>query len=333
MQPTGLGGFHVQVCEYTAKFLYAYVGCFFIIKNEKYIGILKQRKVITTDYLSHKRKRNEGEEKHIIVENNHASIIDKAIFDRVQAENSRRKAMAHTSGRYSNRYVWSGKIKCALCGSTFKRGIGNNAPQNYQIIWKCSEAVRYGKEKIKANGQKVGCNCKAVHEEFLKENFLAVLNTVIENKDAIVKELETSVQQAIDSCPNKSAEIEAVGSGMAKITAKKSKVINLCVDGLISREEFETANNQYNKQLVVLNQELSALELDNKLAENLQQKLNNIETTIEALVRLKEFSDSVCGEVLSKVVVDGRDKIAFYLTNGKTENPEFFQITPLIAQS
>jgi hypothetical protein len=37
--------------------------------------------------------------------------------------------------------------------------------------------------------------------------------------------------------------------------------------------------------------------------ETLQQKFDNIDMTIETLVKLKEFSDSVCGEILHKVVL------------------------------
>ena len=48
-----------------------------MLKNEKYIGTLKQKKEITVDYLSHKKKINEGEEEYIIIENNHEPIIDK----------------------------------------------------------------------------------------------------------------------------------------------------------------------------------------------------------------------------------------------------------------
>jgi hypothetical protein len=60
-----------------------------------------------------------------------------------------------------------------------------------------------------------------------------------------------------------------------------------------------------------------ALEGENKVVVGLQQKLDNIETAIENLARLKEFGDSICGEILHKVVVDGRDKISFYLTTDK----------------
>jgi DNA invertase Pin-like site-specific DNA recombinase len=299
-----------------------------ILKNEKYIGVLKQKKHITTDYLSHKRKKNEGEESFIIVENSHAPIVAREVFDRVQAEIQRRKAKAFENSRYSNRYVWSGKVKCAYCDSTFKRKMNNRRAKNPQVMWQCSEAERYGREKLNAVGQRVGCNCLSVHEQVLKDNFLAVLNSVIENKDRVIAELKESVQRAIDCSPNNAKEIDAIGGDMEKIAVRKSKLVEMYMDGLISRAEYEKLNYKYNKQLQTLNKPLEALELDNKVAEDLTQKLANIETTIEAIVRLKEFSESVCGEILHKVVVEGREKMSFYLSTGESANPVFFQISP-----
>jgi hypothetical protein len=54
--------------------------------------------------------------------------------------------------------------------------------------------------------------------------------------------------------------------------------------------------------------------------------LANIETTIETFVRLKEFSDLICGEVLSKVIVEGREKMSFYLTTGETKTLSFSRL-------
>jgi DNA invertase Pin-like site-specific DNA recombinase len=297
-----------------------------ILKNEKYIGILKQKKTITTDYLTHNRKPNEGEENYVILENNHPPIIDKEIFDRAQKEIARRKRMTGEKGRYSNRHVWSGKIKCAWCNSSFKRRINNSKSKTSHPVWQCSQTIKYGKEKINANGQKVGCNNKAVNERFLQENFLAILNAVIENKDQAVKDLKESVHKVIAESSNKSSEIKAIMAGMEKIGVRKSKLIDLHMDGAITRAEFDKTNNQYNKQLDALESQLLALERDNKLIENLTQKLANVETTIETLVRLKEFSDSICGEILHKVVVEGREKMSFYLTTAETEDPVFFKI-------
>jgi len=50
------------------------------------------------------------------------------------------------------------------------------------------------------------------------------------------------------------------------------------------------------------------------------------------LARLKEFGDSICDEVLHKVVVEGREKMSFYLKAGENEDPTFFKIPLLIRQ-
>jgi DNA invertase Pin-like site-specific DNA recombinase len=297
-----------------------------ILKNEKYAGILKQKKTLTTDYLSHKKKINRGEEQYITIEDNHSPIVAKDIFFEVQKENDRRRRTSLERGRYSNRYVWSGKIKCAYCNSSFKRKVDRHtsAPR---INWHCAEAAKYGKEKINARGQKVGCNCISINERVLKENFLAVLNMVIENKDAVVEELKTSIQQTIDNNPDKSKEIKEIGANIEKMAIRQSKLIDMCVDGLITKSEYEKTKSQYNKQIALLNKQWSALKLDNEATEDLQQKLNSIETAIENLARLKEFGDSICDEVLHKVVIESRDKISFYLKTDK--NASMFVKLPL----
>jgi len=209
-----------------------------ILKNEKYNGTLKQRKRITPDYLSHKSKINYGEEDFITKENNHAPIISKEIFDNVQNELQRRKTAILERSRYSNRYPFSGKIECANCNSKFERRQNSQKTHKKQMVWRCAEAVKYGKEKLNPQGQKVGCNNKAVHEWFLKENFLAALNSVIENKDSIVHELKTHVRQAIASSPNKSSEIKEIGASIEKMATRKSKLIDLLVDGVITKSRI-----------------------------------------------------------------------------------------------
>jgi DNA invertase Pin-like site-specific DNA recombinase/DNA-binding HxlR family transcriptional regulator len=299
-----------------------------ILKNEKYIGTLKQRKTITTDYLSHKSKINYGQEAFIIIENNHEPIISKEIFDKVKAESQKRKTATQERSRYSNRHTFSGKIECASCKSKFERRQKSHQEGNRQVAWRCSEAVKYGKEKINLQGQKVGCNNKSVHEEFLKENFLGALNSVIENKDVAVAQMRKAVQQAIDDSPNKNDELKEVMAGLDKISTKMLKLVDMYLDGLIKRQEYEQASKQYSKQQESLQKQLATLDSENKIAQDLQQKLDNVERAIENLVRLKEFDDSVCGEVLHKIVVDGREKIAYYLKTN--ENASLYVKMPVL---
>jgi hypothetical protein len=150
---------------------------------------------------------------------------------------------------------------------------------------------------------------------------------VIENKDAVVAELKDRMRQAIDECPNMDKEMKEVMAGLDKVADRKSKLIDMHVDGLIKSSDFEKFFGRYDKQEQALMKRLSVLDSEKKIAQDLQQKLDNVETAIENLAGLKEFGDSICGELLHKVVVASREKISFYLTTDK--NAEMFVKLPL----
>ena len=57
-----------------------------ILKNEKYVGDLVQKKTVTPDYLTHAKKYNHGEEELVILRDHHEPIVDRELFDVVQAE-------------------------------------------------------------------------------------------------------------------------------------------------------------------------------------------------------------------------------------------------------
>ena len=78
-----------------------------ILTNEKYKGDALLQKVYTTDFLSHKKKINEGEVPQYYVEGNHPAIIEPAIFDKVQLL---MKARCPGKNRNSSVNIFSSKI-------------------------------------------------------------------------------------------------------------------------------------------------------------------------------------------------------------------------------
>lgn len=62
-----------------------------ILKNEKYIGDLVQKKTYTPDYLSHEKKYNRGEETLVVIRNHHPPIVSKDIFEKAAARLARKK--------------------------------------------------------------------------------------------------------------------------------------------------------------------------------------------------------------------------------------------------
>ena len=62
-----------------------------ILRNEKYVGDLIQKKSITPDYLSHAKKYNHGEEEKIILRDHHEAIVSRTLWESVQRELERRR--------------------------------------------------------------------------------------------------------------------------------------------------------------------------------------------------------------------------------------------------
>jgi hypothetical protein len=120
-----------------------------ILKNEKYNGTLKQRKTITLDYLSHKSKINYGEEKFIIIENNHTPIISKETFDKVQAEIQRRKTSNLDRSRYSSR-VMSLVEKSSAPTASHDLVADNQVKTAKRAKWFGGVRKRYGTAKRKS---------------------------------------------------------------------------------------------------------------------------------------------------------------------------------------
>ena len=84
-----------------------------ILTNEKYKGDALLQKSFTVDFMTKKKKKNEGELPMYYVENNHQAIIPKKIHDYVQ-----NKMNNDVTIRVSH---LGGKIICAKCGEYFGR--------------------------------------------------------------------------------------------------------------------------------------------------------------------------------------------------------------------
>ncbi len=103
-----------------------------ILKNEKYKGDALLQKVYTTDFLSKKKKKNEGEVPQYYVEGNHEAIIPPAVFDNVQVlMQSRGKG----SSRNSCVSIFSSKIWCGDCGSWYGSKVWHSNDKYRKVVW------------------------------------------------------------------------------------------------------------------------------------------------------------------------------------------------------
>ena len=106
-----------------------------ILTNEKYKGDALLQKSYTTDFLTKKTKKNEGEIPQYYVKGNHEAIIDEKTFALVQT-----KMAARTKGqnRISSVSIFSSKIKCGDCGSWYGSKVWHSTDKYRRVIWQCN---------------------------------------------------------------------------------------------------------------------------------------------------------------------------------------------------
>ncbi len=110
-----------------------------MLQNEKYCGDLVQKKTMTTDYLTHEKKYNRGEEALVILRDHHAPIISREDFEAVQARLAERKQAPRK--KHSSRYPLSGKVICGFCGRPMTARVQERRGGTYHL-WRCSRGHR-----------------------------------------------------------------------------------------------------------------------------------------------------------------------------------------------
>jgi len=80
---------------------------------------------------------------------------------------------------------------------------------------------------------------------------------------------------------------------------RKMKLVELFTDSSINRQELDTANDNYNKQIETLNSGIIRLNKDMKKQGYLLEKIVVIDNTVDTFAGLEEFSDEVCESCMS----------------------------------
>lgn len=183
-----------------------------ILTNEKYKGDALQQKTFCTDFLTKKKKVNEGEVPQYYVENSHPGIIDKEIFDWVQQEIAEReKAGKHPSGID----MFSNKLYCACCGSMFGCKVWHSNDKYRRVIWRCNSKYKH----------EVPCATPHVTEEEVQNAFIKAFNQMICCKPFILEDTRVLIELFADSTKQK-AERDEVRSELAVVVELMNQAIN-----------------------------------------------------------------------------------------------------------
>jgi len=164
-----------------------------ILQNEKYKGDALLQKTFTVDFLSKKKKDNEGEVPQYYVESSHPPIIEPLEFDMVQAETARRKSIGNY---YSGNSIFSSKLVCGDCGSFYGQKVWHSTDAYRRVIWQCNGKFK-GENK---------CTTPHLEAETIQRMFLKAYNQMMGNRERVIEDCEI-MQTTLCDCTKLDADI------------------------------------------------------------------------------------------------------------------------------
>ena len=107
---------------------FSYESVWLILRQINYTGDSILQKTFIENHLNHKKKINRGELPKYYVEDTHPIIIEKELFNKVQEEIEKRKALGYRANQSLTFSCFTSKLYCSICGKTYrKRTIPNKS--------------------------------------------------------------------------------------------------------------------------------------------------------------------------------------------------------------
>jgi len=273
-----------------------------VLRSEKYVGDLLQKKTYTPDYLTHQKKYNKNRDDMVYIKDNHEPIIDRETWDAVQAELKRRSPDDDRKSRHSNRYWCSGKIKCGECEASF---VSRTKKKNEYKAWRCYSGSRHGTEKEDSQGNMVGCNNFAVNEKVLLFCVGYVIDYIMDNKDEIINELMRDITEMKKRTAADIIDTSDYSNKIKAIEDKKMNIINLRAEGEINKKDFTAMNGRYDEEIKAIERQIKEAESKNSITQtqvdNLQLYVAEIENLLD--IENSDGREAIYHEMLKKIVV------------------------------
>lgn len=281
-----------------------------ILTNEKYKGDALLQKSFTIDFLSKKKKRNEGEIQQYYVEHSHEAIISPTFFDCVQKEIQRRKSL---KGKYCSSSYFSCRIKCGDCGSYFGPKIWNSNSKYRRTIWQCNQ-------KFKNDHR---CTTPHLTEEMIQDSFLKAYSAVLADRERILEDCRL-IQTTLSDCSEIDAQMDDITRQLEDNTVLIRNLVSANAAEALDQEAYLRRYDRLVAQYNELQAKYDHLAI--KRSERMQKaddlggfmfKLNERDTVLD------HFDPRLWSEVVECATVYASNKIVFRFKNGSEFEVDF----------
>lgn len=252
-----------------------------ILRNEKYAGDLVQRKSCTPDYLTHVKRRNTGQLPMICLENHHEPIISRELWNLAQQRLRQNNRHGDCQRGHSNRYTFSGMIRCGECGSNFQGRFRYRKDGTKVRRWSCSRSARQGTCQVG----------KLLRDDDAMHMMKTALGSLWLDKAQLIRQVSGLVMETItekspeEYCCRLQAQID-------RHQAKKEAVMDSYFSREITAKEMQTMKARYDESITALQEQLTNIR---------QEQSRTAMTDLEASVKAA-LSAILAGEMESQIL-------------------------------
>ena len=283
-----------------------------LLRNEKYVGDLVQGKTYTPDPLTHKKKYNHGEYYRYYIQNHHAPIIDRKLWDSVQSLLKPSEHVETAKVKYSNRYWCSGKIYCGLCGNRYTSYTKKQKIIPYRA-WNCMENHQRGKYKEividRGTKKEVGCNNTRVNDRVLNMAVREILEQMLlSHKERIISKLQKEIIKLYHK-NNQMNYVYVIQNRIANIEKSLDELTIQLAKEVISEERYTRVKIIQELELADLKKQMNQL-LNNCISP--MDSEFHISRLFEKMKSIIDLSDHALSEELFRRI---SEKIVVYPLN------------------
>ncbi len=269
-----------------------------ILKNERYCGDMLLQKTFSEDALPYRKRINKGELPQYYVSNTHEPIAERIQFELAKVLREERNKSVNTDYK---EYPLSKKIKCAECGTTYRRKETNNT-----VYWVCR----------KHDDSKELCGGQRLPEGKIYSAFVRMYNKLSKNYGNILIPLLTQLEKLQDLRTRNNPEIGTLNKQIAELAEQNHVMNGLLSKGILDSALFISQTDELQKKI----RKLKSAKLKLLEEQDADDTIDKTEDLIDILEngpdKITEFNKELLNELVEKVIAYDDKTIDFELING-----------------
>lgn len=242
-----------------------------------------------------------------MIKDHHEAIISHEEFEAAQEilkQRGKEKGVIKGSSKYQKRYPFSGKIKCAECGSSFKRRIHGSGNRKY-IAWCCTKHIKDASS----------CSMKFVREDAIHQAFVVMINKLIFGHKFILRPLLQSLKKTNYS--DNITKIQDMETKIKENTERVQVIMGLMAKGYLEPALFNTQKNELLKEAAILKEQKEAIK---RTIDGSQTILVEVEKLLRFATKAEKqidvFDSEIFEDFTHEIIVFSQEEIGFKMKCG-----------------